>query len=101
VNKAIGAIFDFLGRAWVGSVIGLLGTAVGIAGIFVGSIYYRRPRPGPRLAYCQRFTRLIGGGHPALRDEVEIHFLGKGVPRLTKTLLVVWNYGNSTVEGGD
>jgi hypothetical protein len=101
VNKAIGAIFDLLGRGLVGSVIGLLGAALGIAGIFVGSIYCRRSRPELRLAYCQRFTRTIGGGHPALPNEVEIHFLGKGVPRLTKTLPVVWNYGNSTVEGGD
>ena len=97
--KESSTTLDLLGRGWVGSVIDLVGIALGIAGILAGYVFYRRSRIGPRLAYHQRFERLIGSGNPTLPEEVEIYFAGKKVQRLTKTVLAIWNYGSSTTHG--
>lgn len=99
MTERVDLILDFLDRGWVGSVISLVGATLGIAGILVGYVFYRRSRIGPRLAYHQRFDRLIGGGKPLLPKEVEIYFAGQKVQRLTKTLLAIWNYGTATVHG--
>ncbi len=99
MTAGVEAILKFLGQGWVGSVINLLSVVLGIAAIIVTYVLYRRSLVGPRLAYHQRFDRMIDGSKPLLLKQAEIYFAGQEVQRLTKTLLVIWNYGTSTVHG--
>jgi hypothetical protein len=86
-----------LAQGWVGSLIGLVGLAVGA----VALVLYLRSRVGPRLVYQQMATPLIGAQDQALPDEVSISFGGSRVARVSSSRIVIWNSGTATIRGGD
>jgi hypothetical protein len=90
-----------LSTGWVGSVISLLGLLVGLVSLVAAVLIYRASRVGGRLIYQLHALHLISGGPYDLPSEVEILFKGRAVPRLTRTLLVLWNSGKALIRGSD
>ena len=77
---------------WVGSLIGLIG-------LIIAFFLYKASRAGPRPVYQYQALRLIGREEQALPEEVTVLFRDKKVQRLTKTHIIIWNSGKTTVNG--
>jgi len=91
-------LIEFLSQGWVGSLIGIVGLLIGIISIVIA---YRVSRIGPRPVFQYRSINLIEKEKQALPSDVEIFFRGKKVSRLTKTYIIFWNSGKSTLYGKD
>ena len=91
-------IFD---AGWVGSTISLVGLLLGLLSLITAIVIYRAARVGGRLVYQRQGLNIISEGPHELPPEVEILFKGRPVPRLTKTLLVLWNSGTALIRGSD
>jgi len=73
----------------------------GLVGIVLAILFYLRSRRISQLAYQYDEISLVGGMASAFPEEVEVRFIGTPVPRITVTLVLLWNSGNSTVNGSD
>ena len=90
--KFFNGLLDILAPGWVGSLIGL-------AGIVAASITYLLTRQRAILAYRTLGERLLGHAEAKLPDDVTVQFRGRPIPRLTRSLVVVWNAGEKTIDG--
>lgn len=86
--------FGVLNEGWVGALLGFIG-------ICLATLFYFRGRMIKRLAYQVRGSHLIGGQDAELPAEVKVTFNGIGVPLLGKTTIILWNDGNTTLQGND
>jgi hypothetical protein len=84
-------LFGFLNQGWVGVI-------VGIVGVIIAIITYKRSMIGGRLVYQWNSLNIIGKNEKT-PDEIEIYYKGKKVPRIIKTRIILWNSGNKTVDG--
>lgn len=75
------------------------GLLVGVLSIVVALFIYAASKRRAQLAYRVENLRLIDKADSLLPDEVSILFKGVEVPRLTKTTIVLWNRGNTTISG--
>jgi hypothetical protein len=91
-------MFEFLDKGYTGSVIGIVGILVGS---ILSYIFFRKSRIGPRPTYQMAATRVIGNYSALLNKKVEIFFEGNKVERVSKTQIVLWNSGTSTINGSD
>lgn len=87
-------VFDFLSTPWVGSVLGLIGLPLAIYIYVIGK---RRSE----LSYQLREFSVVGGLSAKFPDELIIHFNNIKVDKITSTELVIWNSGNTTINGYD
>lgn len=62
---------------------------------------YRASRVGARPVFQAGVLRLLGKENPALPSEVEVHYQGSPVPRLTRVKIVLWNSGTALLRGTD
>lgn len=92
--QVLDRMLDALAPGWVGSLIGILG-------ILAAIITYFLTRQRTILAYRTKGARLLGSVEPRLPSEVTVMFRGRSVPRLTRSLIVVWNDGEKTINGAD
>ena len=92
---------QILDTGWVGSTISLVGLLIGLLSLIAAIVLYRASRIGGRLVYQQQGLNIISGEPHELPSEVEILFKGNLVPRLTKTLLILWNSGTALIRGSD
>lgn len=83
---------DILSQPWLGSVLGVLG-------LLAALIFYLRSRRTSRLAFQHDTVTLVGSQQGSFPNEIEIHFSGVKVPRVTLERLVIWNAGNTTISG--
>jgi hypothetical protein len=74
---------------------------IGIIGIILAIIFYLRSRQRALLAFQQIGLKLLGHNSTQLPSEVSVQYRGKMIPRLTKTVLVLWNAGEKTISGDD
>ncbi|KRF39813.1 hypothetical protein [Paenibacillus sp. Soil787] len=86
-------VMDFFNQGWIGSFIGAVG-------IIFSIVFYKFTRVKNQLSIKTSFIRLIGK-RKSLSDDVDILYKGISVPRLTKSYIVLWNSGTSTVNGND
>ncbi|MDP3120927.1 MAG: hypothetical protein Q8N01_10965 [Sulfuricurvum sp.] len=84
----------YLNIPWVSVVVG---TIIGIIGIFSPKIFKNRAKP----VFQKASLRLIGSEEDSLPENVEILFDGKRVNKLTRTNLIIWNDGNEVLRGDD
>ncbi|GGA05100.1 hypothetical protein GCM10008018_58880 [Paenibacillus marchantiophytorum] len=84
---------DFINQGWIGSFIGALS-------IIFSIVFYKFTRVKNQVSYKTSFIRLIGK-RKSLSDDVDILYKGISVPRLTKSHIVLWNSGTTTVNGND
>jgi len=87
-------VLDALAPGWVGSLIGLIGIAAA-GGTYVLS------RQRSIISYRTRGVRLLGHAESKLPDEVNVQYRGKDIPRLTRSVVVLWNDGEKTISGSD
>ncbi|MEH7893945.1 hypothetical protein, partial [Bacillus thuringiensis] len=80
----------FFNQGWVGSLIGIIG-------ILIAIVTYRKSKIGQRLVYQSSATKIIGKNQNT-PEEIQIYFRGSEVPRVIKTNLVIWNSGNETIK---
>lgn len=88
------SILDFLSPGWVGSLIGLAGIAAAV-------VTYYLTRQRSRLAFRYAGERLLGLSSDGLPTDITVQYRGQQIPRLTRTLVVVWNAGERTILGTD
>lgn len=85
---------ELLSPGWVGTIASLLGLIVGLIVAVV-------TRQRTRLAYCYAGKRLLGLAADGLPEGITVHYRGQDIPRLTRTLVVLWNAGEKTILGDD
>ncbi|MGY2223416.1 hypothetical protein ACW9IK_12075 [Pseudomonas gingeri] len=92
--------------SWIDYAQGLLdkswlGTLLGIAGIVFAALTYLWTRKRTSLAYVHLGEHLLGSASDALPSEIVVQYNGISIPRLTKSILILWNSGENTVSGED
>lgn len=87
-------ILDALAPGWVGSLIGITGIVAAVA-------TYLLTRRRMIIAYRTRGAQLLGTVEAELPSEVTVHYRGKDVPRLTRSIVVFWNDGERTINYAD
>jgi hypothetical protein len=96
---------DFLGQGWVGTTATIVGTIVAIvASIIAGYVISVRIARGakPRLVYQARATPIISETmRQELPRDVAIAYGGVPINQLSRSEIVVWNAGGSTLKGSD
>ena len=86
------SVLDYLAPGWVGSIIGLIGVLAAIVTYFLS-------RQRSILAYKTNNTHLLGHAKGNLPEDVQVYFQGNIIPCLTKSILILWNYGEKTIDG--
>ncbi|MFL6255128.1 MAG: hypothetical protein ACJ74T_08890 [Pyrinomonadaceae bacterium] len=84
-------MFDATVGTWIGVVIGVIG-------LVTGYIFYRRSRIYAELAYVASSIQMTGR-NAMFPPELKIFYGDKEVDTVTQTNIILWNYGNSTIEG--
>lgn len=85
---------DLLAPGWVGSIIGLLGIAAAVVTYFL-------TRQRGALAYKYAGERLLGLASDGLPAGITVQYQGQEIPRLSRSLFVLWNAGEKTVLSED
>lgn len=85
------------------SVLGLgwVGTLLGIGGLLFAFYTYAWPRSRTKLAYVYFGEHLLGSAKDALPPAIDVQYDGISIPRLSKTQVIIWNNGESTIAGTD
>src|SRR5947209_3149849 len=71
---------------------------VAVVGLLTSYIFYLRSKIRSKLTYAMDSFQL-SGMQSMLSPELKISFRGKELESVTKTLALIWNSGNSTIEG--
>ncbi|WP_417911607.1 hypothetical protein [Candidatus Electronema sp. TJ] len=90
----INTTLELLSPGWVGAIISLVGLIAAV-------VTYLFTRQRTRLAYCCAGKRLLGLATDGLPEGITVHYRGQDIPRLTRTLVVLWNAGEKTILGED
>lgn len=85
---------NILAPGWVGSVIGLASLIAALA-----TYALTRQRTSVAYAYCG--DRLLGSSTADLPSEISVQYKGVSIPRLTRSVLVIWNNGEKTIVKED
>lgn len=80
---------------------GWLGTLLGILGIVFGLATYLWSRKRTSLSYAYLGEHLLGSKSDSLPEGISVQYQGEDIPRLTRSVIVLWNSGESTVMGSD
>jgi hypothetical protein len=91
--RTMESLKDVIGQGWMGVIIGI------IAGLIISYIFYTLSRIRPGMAVQKNSYTVIQPGHQVEPGELEIVFRGIKVPRLTLSIIVIWNSGNTTLQG--
>lgn len=70
-----------------------------VVGSALAIFLYFKALPQPKISYELTETSIVGGKNPAFEQDIEIRFKGHAVDRVTITNLMIWNSGNTTVDG--
>src|SRR5437773_1138896 len=81
---------ELVNQSWVSVVLTTISLLTAI-------FFYLRARTKPRLAFQQASYSAIGK-LSAVSPEVEIYFRGEKVPDVRKSLIAIWNCGNTTIR---
>ena len=82
-------------------VIGVAGLLVGVAGLGIAVLMYKRPPKRTRLAYQQVVARYFDERDYALPDQAAMTYGDRQVKRLRKATVVLWNAGTEVLRGED
>ncbi len=94
----INTTLELLSPGWVGAIISLVSL---IVGLIAAVVTYLLTRQRTRLAYCCPGKRLLDLPTDGLPEGITVHYRGQDIPRLTRTLVVLWNAGEKTILGED
>lgn len=79
----------------------LVGTIVGVAGLYAAWFFYKKAQPRPSLQLTSDSTLLVGPVQTPLADKLQILFDGAPVTQVTSTTIAVWNDGTTTFRKDD
>ncbi len=79
----------------------LVGTIIGLLGLYAGWYFYKKSQPKPSLQITADSTRLIGPVQAPLADKLQILFDGALVQQVTSTTIAIWNDGTATFRRED
>lgn len=85
---------DALAPGWVGSIIGLLGIVAAV-------VMYFLSRQRTLLVYRHTGERLLGLKDSGLPAHITVQYRGQHIPRLTRSIVVIWNAGEKTIAETD
>jgi hypothetical protein len=85
------ALLTLLSQNWIGALIGIIG-------IIIAFIFYRKSQIRASLSYQTQSLEIIEKSKQILPKEVTITFGDKLVQRLTKTEVILWNSGRTTLR---
>lgn len=85
---------NLLSPGWVGSLIGL-------AGLLGAAVVYVLTRKRTSISFAHLGKHLLGSSQGSLPSEIVVQYKGVKIPRLTRSVVVVWNSGENTVLGSD
>lgn len=85
-------LWEFLSAPVTGTLTGLLGTLLS-AGLAV--YLYRRALPISRLDYAAYDVVVLNNEYSILKDDLEIRFRGKPVPKVTRRS---WPFGTAAIR---
>jgi hypothetical protein len=75
------------------------GSALGIIGIALAYLFYRKSRSVSKLSFQFDSTSIVGFSDSKFPDQLKISYNNEEIPRVTKERFVFWNSGNITVSG--
>lgn len=84
----------FMSQSWVGTSLSIIAIPLAIS-------TYVLSRKRTKMAYVHLGEHLLGSASDALPPGIVVEYVGLSIPRLTKTVLVLWNSGEATVSGSD
>ncbi|MNJ28507.1 hypothetical protein D3C77_230450 [compost metagenome] len=92
--------------SWIDEAVSLLekawlSTLIGIVGLIACVVVYRWSRRRTSLGYVHLGEHLLGSASDTLPSAIDVQYNGISIPRLTKSVLIVWNTGENTVLGND
>jgi hypothetical protein len=82
----------FLNHNWTDALIGLIGG--GIISLILAYLFTSRPRLSAQIN-----TLELVGPNAVFPNELEFLFRGKKVPKVSLSLIAIWNDGNVTING--
>ncbi|WP_338678934.1 hypothetical protein OPV09_17545 [Janthinobacterium sp. TB1-E2] len=85
-------ILSLLAPGWVGSLIGIVGLAAAIATFFL-------TRQRTALTFHCSGKRLLGLAGSNLPTGIKVDYNGRNIPRLTRSIITLWNSGEKTIDG--
>lgn len=92
--SGIDSALSLLAPGWVGSLIGIVS--------FIGAVLiYLWTRKRTQIGYVYTGEHLLGSASDALPPAIVVEYDGTSIPRLTKSLVFLWNTGENTVLGED
>lgn len=92
--QSFAEVLDWLAKGWVGSLIGLLGVAAAVVTYFL-------TRQRGLVAYRYTGRRLLGLASEGLPSGIRVFYHDQEIPRLTRSLVVIWNEGEKTITSDD
>lgn len=72
-----------------------------IAAVFISGIYFALGRGKIALSCYQKSNRIIGSHLGQISSDLSVLYDGVEIPRLTRTIAVIWNSGNTVINRGD
>ena len=90
-------VFAVLNSGW----FALLSILVGVLGIGLSYIFYRRGRSTTELRDMLSEVEIIGKTPTEFSDGLEVRYEGQQVSQVTKTTYAIWNAGTTTLHGQD
>ncbi|MDD0998863.1 hypothetical protein M5G20_23780 [Pseudomonas sp. TNT2022 ID1044] len=72
-----------------------------LVGTIVAVVTYRLARQRTSLAYVYLGEHLLGSSSDSLPPAIVVQYNGSSIPRLTKSIIIIWNSGENTLSGGD
>jgi hypothetical protein len=76
-----------------------VGTAIGLIGVALAVYFYFKSKQVARLALQSEEIAVVRSATSAFDQHLKIRFGGEIVQRVTKTRAIIWNAGNTTIEG--
>jgi len=94
MDNIIAPVANALSLGWVGSILGIIGIVFGIVTHFLN-------RQRTKLVYCYSSQRLLGHKDENLPNGITVQHHGTNIPRLSRSILVIWNEGEKTIHRDD
>ena len=89
--------------SWIDSALNFLdqGRVGLLVGLVVAFVTYLLTRQRTSLGYVHLGEHLLGSASDALPTGIVVQYEGISVPRLTKSVIIIWNNGENTLSGAD
>ncbi|RAU46622.1 MULTISPECIES: hypothetical protein [unclassified Pseudomonas] len=83
-----------LGFAWLGGLLAIVGLAFAV-------LTYLWTRRRTKFTYVHLGEHLLGSTSDKLPPAIAVQYNGISIPRLTKTVIIIWNDGENTISRSD